>query len=900
MALVAYSDSEGSDTETPAIAPNPTTAASKAAKAASFPKTEARKIKVDLPALRPESENHDAIDEPPAKRARTAGAFGGFNSFLPAPKRAAAASATGLKRCVSLKTSAEAAFSRAVPPVVGEGPGYDGGEEAYDEFGNAPPLEAAVVPVVDEGAVSEVKVVGKATKFRPLSVGNNRKKKTGKKPVATPVEPDLDKAAQSAARPMAKEGLPPPDEAATAPKPRRSLFAVGQEDEPQLASTGDHYKALDAPEAELEPHELPQTTAPLTASAPAANSLDAIAADMNLTPSQRRQLFGRHAKNTPANIAHFDMDAEYAANEQLRQSGETVEHRAVKTLAPGKHSLQQLVNNARTNQDSIEDKWAEGRRNRGDAGIHINPTRCSKSISTPAPSTAARSSRDWTCWAVTTTSTMSISTWLASQAVIRTATDHPNSFKGEQKGEEFVKNINPNATIPAAVDGDCTITESNAILQYAADHTDHGEKAYPKDLKKRADVNRWLLWEASVWFQTCYVYLVQYVVQPLLSAEPDQKTIDAEAPQWHKLASVLDAQLGKTKYITGDHVTIADIAIASPMHLHEASKLPLDDHPNLKRWIADIEKLPSWQKTQGAVDKALLPHKQTNGGAAAQSKQPGDPEQHAVRASLNYTKALSDELTEIYFYEDVEGKHKAIHGPGDDLQEVTITDGWHRAKEFECDTHGFALHDFTSSYAGAWEDESGVRESFYPEVVDFLKKTTGAKEVLVFDHTIRTKKNVAKAITQESNTSQRAPVRLVHCDYTAESGPLRVQQLLPDTAQDLLSRRVAFYNVWKPLAKVEEMPLAMLDVTTSPPEDYFKLFLRYRERTGENYVLSHSDAHKWWYFPGMTAEQVILLKTFDSEEGRARFVGHSAFEDPETKAGAPARESVEIRTIAFF
>ena len=59
------------------------------------------------------------------------------------------------------------------------------------------------------------------------------------------------------------------------------------------------------------------------------------------------------------------MDSEYAANEQLRQAGEVVEHRAVKSIAPGKHSLQQLVNNARSQQENLEDKWAAGRAARG-------------------------------------------------------------------------------------------------------------------------------------------------------------------------------------------------------------------------------------------------------------------------------------------------------------------------------------------------------------------------------------------------------------------------------------------------------------------------------------------------------------------------------------------------------
>jgi len=182
--------------------------------------------------------------------------------------------------------------------------------------------------------------------------------------------------------------------------------------------------------------------------------------------------------------------------------------------------------------------------------------------------------------------------------------NHIDYFTGQHKSPEYMK-INPHATVPAAVDGDLHITESNAILQYVADESG---SVYPKDAKQRCKVNRWLLWEASAWFPSCYVYLVEYVVKPLLNAEPDQSVIDDEAPKWNKLAGILDAQLAKTKWLTGDDVTIADIAVAAPMHLHAAQRLPLDQHPNLKRWMTEgIEKLPSWQKTQGAVDKALLP-----------------------------------------------------------------------------------------------------------------------------------------------------------------------------------------------------------------------------------------------------------------------------------------------------
>ena len=255
--------------------------------------------------------------------------------------------------------------------------------------------------------------------------------------------------------------------------------------------------------------------------------------------------------------------------------------------------------------------------------------------------------------------------------------------------------------------------------------------------------------------------------------------------------------------------------------------------------------------------------------------------------------------TELYFYETKAAKD--VHDPGDDPREMTITDGWHRADSFSVDKEGFSLHEFKTSY-DQLEDDDVIKANFYPEIAKFVEKTVRAKRVLVFDHTIRTKSNMSKKETEETNTSQRAPVMLVHCDYTAESGPLRVRQLLKEEADDLLSRRVAFFNFWKPIHNiVEERPLAMCDVTSAPPDDFFKLHLHYRERDGENYVMRYSPNHKWWYFPKMTLEQAIILKTYDSDSsGRARFVGHSAFEDPTSRPDAPPRESVEIRTIAFF
>ena len=362
MALVAYSDSEGSDNEgTPAPAPTSAKSTSKLSDKPAFQKltntSGPRKIKVDLPSVNPGPEKQDE-QQPPAKKARTAGALSGFNSLLPAPKQVAKSAP---KAGVSLKTSSEAVFSRASIAENGDWQGDD------EEYGGETSEQRATSEVKEEP-----QIVGKATKFKPLSVSNKKKPMKKAKPIEGLHDPANGMASvqqtELKAKTPTEEMAPPPP-----PKPKKSLFSVPRkEDELPSQSTSEGYEAITTDAAFEEPattsyqSQHPNLTPAPPSTAP--DSLQSAVSDMNLTPAQRRQLFGRHGQNQDVNITHFNLDSEYAANEQLRQAGEVVEHRAVKAIAPGKHSLQQLVNNARSQQDGLEDKWAAGRQARGEGG----------------------------------------------------------------------------------------------------------------------------------------------------------------------------------------------------------------------------------------------------------------------------------------------------------------------------------------------------------------------------------------------------------------------------------------------------------------------------------------------------------------------------------------------------
>ncbi len=266
-----------------------------------------------------------------------------------------------------------------------------------------------------------------------------------------------------------------------------------------------------------------------------------------------------------------------------------------------------------------------------------------------------------------------------------------------------------------------------------------------------------------------------------------------------------------------------------------------------------------------------------------------------VKATLNYSHDIGRPI-DYYFYEpDPETK---IDESGTDLKEVEVHNGWPNANDFTLDKQGFEINKLVTKF-DKFEDEDALKENFYDDVISFVKKQTGAKEVAIFDHTVRKR---LPADLKAQTEVKRPAVLLVHSDYTAKSAQQRVKDIMGDRADELLSKRVAFFNVWKPLYEtVEELPLAMCDATTSADEDMLLMNLKYSDRTGEIYVVRHSPEHRWIYFPRMTPDDALIFKAYDSEtDGRARFTPHTAFEDPNTPPNALKRQSLEIRTMAFF
>jgi hypothetical protein len=122
-----------------------------------------------------------------------------------------------------------------------------------------------------------------------------------------------------------------------------------------------------------------------------------------------------------------------------------------------------------------------------------------------------------------------------------------------------------------------------------------------------------------------------------------------------------------------------------------------------------------------------------------------------------------------------------------------------------------------------------------------------------------------------------------------------------EEADALLGQRYAFINVWRPIrGPLRDAPLAMCDARSVSAGDLIPSDLIYRDRKGEIYLMQHNPKQRWYYVPEMRADEVLLLKCYDSaRDGRAVLSPHGAFEDPTAPADVLPRESIELRTIAF-
>jgi hypothetical protein len=242
-------------------------------------------------------------------------------------------------------------------------------------------------------------------------------------------------------------------------------------------------------------------------------------------------------------------------------------------------------------------------------------------------------------------------------------------------------------------------------------------------------------------------------------------------------------------------------------------------------------------------------------------------------------------------------------------QQVFVRNARPTAGRITLDSHGFVLKRHVSTVAD-FGDRDQIDRVYVPEMAGLAQEVTGADKVIPFAWMTRT--------SSPSSGEEHPPANDVHVDHTPDFAECMVRSILATAGEpDLPFRRFLAVNVWRAYSGApQDWPLGLCDGTSVANDEgvnYAILFVDKLPRLEDIpevlpddpphptaiSAFQFSPEHRWYYFPDMGADEVVLFKNYDSERTGAWRVPHAGFRDP-TCAPTHPRLSIEVRTLAFF
>jgi len=171
-----------------------------------------------------------------------------------------------------------------------------------------------------------------------------------------------------------------------------------------------------------------------------------------------------------------------------------------------------------------------------------------------------------------------------------------NFSTGDHMTPEFAA-LNPNKLMPVLEDDGFVLWESNAILQYlAVKKPERG--LWPSDVKRQAEVLRWMSWEAAHWAPNgCRILIRENLLKRIFGGgDPDPAEIARGQSEFHRFGGVLDGCLKCRKWLTGNDLTIADYSVGAWMAVSQLAQYPLAQYTEINRWYAALSSQPGWKE----------------------------------------------------------------------------------------------------------------------------------------------------------------------------------------------------------------------------------------------------------------------------------------------------------------
>jgi glutathione S-transferase len=154
-------------------------------------------------------------------------------------------------------------------------------------------------------------------------------------------------------------------------------------------------------------------------------------------------------------------------------------------------------------------------------------------------------------------------------------------LKGESRTSQFLK-LNSAGQVPLIeFDDGRTLAQSNAIIRYLARDSD----LVPGDAFAAAKMDEWLFWEQyshEPHIAVCRYQMV-YLGRPASDLDPEK------VKRGYAALARMEHQLAATRFLVGERVSLADIALLPYTRFAHEGGFHLDGYAALRRWIADVE-----------------------------------------------------------------------------------------------------------------------------------------------------------------------------------------------------------------------------------------------------------------------------------------------------------------------
>jgi len=182
------------------------------------------------------------------------------------------------------------------------------------------------------------------------------------------------------------------------------------------------------------------------------------------------------------------------------------------------------------------------------------------------------------------------------QKVVWTADELGLAYERLEAGGAFgivatpeYRRMNPNSLVPVIEDDGFVLWESNAIVRYLA--AKHAPGAlWPDDLRRRADIDRWMDWQATTFTPAMRDAFWQLVRTP--PEKRDAAAVEASRTASEKAAAVLEAHLAGRDFVAGEAFSPADIVLGCAAHRWLNLPLARQPRPAMERWYASLKARP--------------------------------------------------------------------------------------------------------------------------------------------------------------------------------------------------------------------------------------------------------------------------------------------------------------------